>query len=99
MKRSVVVDHDILGWSAEHKTELLSECTEVLEVSRHPDLPQRAFDEKIAEYCRANGCDLLTGDAKCYTHFFDAGVPTVKIARRSWWVKGDRPIYSVRIET
>jgi hypothetical protein len=94
----VVIDKDILGWADEHKEELLKEYNEVLQVSKHQDLPQRSFDEKIAEYCRQNGCDLMTGDAKSYTHFFEAGIKSVRITKRDFWKKADKPVYLVHIE-
>jgi len=97
LKKKVVIDHDILGWGDEHRAELLREYEGILQVSKHPDLPQRSFDDKIAAYCKQNGCDLMTGDAKCYTHFFDAGIGMVWISRRAWWTKGDRPVYLVQI--
>ena len=98
MGKKVVVDHDILGWGQEHRQELLNEYQDILEVSKHPDLPQRAFDDKIAAYCKMNGCDLLTGDSRSYAQFFDSGVKAVKVSRRDWWAKGDRPVYLVRID-
>jgi len=97
LDRRIVIDHDILGWGDEHRDELLTSYSQVLQVSKHPDLPQRSFDDKIASYCKQKGCDLMTGDAKCYTHFFDAGIKEVRISRHDWWAKGDRPIYLVQI--
>ena len=93
----IVVDHDILGWGDEHEEALRNQYTDILKVGQHPDLPQRSFDEKLAVYCKNNNCDLLTGDAKAYTHFFEAGINTVKIRKYDWWQKGDRPIYLVEI--
>ncbi len=78
--------------------ELLKEYQGVFQVGKHPELSQRSFDEKIAKYCRENDCDLITGDAKSYTHFFGAGIKAVRISRRDWWQKGDRPVYLVKIE-
>src|SRR5437899_11988463 len=98
MATRIVIDKDILGWGEEHKRELLEKYVDVLLVSKHPDLPQRSFDETIARYCRKNGCDLMTGDAKSYTHFFEAGIKSVKITKYGWWKKGDRPVYLIRIE-
>jgi hypothetical protein len=97
MAAKVVIDKDILGWGEEHASELLMEYREILQVSKHLELPQRSFDEKIAAYCKQNDCDLLTGDAKSYTHFFEAGIKEVMITRRDWWTRGDRPVYLVRI--
>lgn len=99
MGSKLVVDHDILGWSDEHRKELLSRYTELLQVSKHPELPQRVFDDKIAAYCKKNDCDFMTGDAKCYTHFFEADIKSVKITKYGWWAKGDRPVYLVQIES
>ena len=98
MPKGVVIDHDILGWSDEHKEELLREYAEVIQVGKHPDLPQRSFDDRVAAYCRKRDCDLMTGDARSYTHFYEAGIERVGISRRDYWKKGDRPVYLVRIE-
>ncbi|HZW85282.1 MAG TPA: hypothetical protein VFE91_05210 [Nitrososphaerales archaeon] len=97
MARRVVIDHDILGWGDENAKQLLMKYDDMLQVGKHPDLPQRAFDDKVAAYCNTNGCDLMTGDAKSFTHFYEAGIKSVNIARYGWWIKGDRPIYLVKI--
>lgn len=70
MATQVVVDKDVLGWADEHKVELRSAYQNILAVDKHPELLQRSFDENIASFCRRNDCDLITGDAKSYTHFF-----------------------------
>ena len=97
MKKQVIIDRDVLGWGDENKDELLKNYEAILQVSKHPDLPQRSFDESIAAYCRKNNCDLVTGDAKSYTHFFDAGITNVKIARLEMWKKADKYVYLVKI--
>jgi hypothetical protein len=98
MAKQIVIDKDVLGWGEEHRTELLEHYDFVLQVSKHLDLPQRSFDESIAAYCRENNCDLITGDAKSYTHFFEAGIRSVRITRYGWWERGDRPVYLIQIE-
>jgi hypothetical protein len=98
MPNRVIIDHDILGWGSEHEKELLKDYESVMLVSKHPDLPQRSFDDKIAAYCKKNDCDLMTGDARCYTHFFTAGIKAVRIRQYDWWKKGDRPVYLIQIE-
>jgi len=98
MEKQVIIDHDILGWGTEHEAELLKTYQSLMLVGKHPSLRQRAFDDKIAAFCRENGCDLMTGDAKSYTHFFEAGVKAVRIRQYDWWAKGDRPVYLIEIE-
>ncbi len=98
MASRVIVDHDILGWGSEHEKELMDDYEEVLLVSKHKDLPQRSFDDKLAAYCKKKNCDLMTGDAKCYTHFFSAGIKAVRIRQYDWWKKGDRAVYLIQIE-
>src|SRR5271157_1628491 len=93
----VVIDHDILGWSDEHRKELEGEYGSIFQVGKHPELPQRSFDEKVAAFCKLNSCDLMTGDSKSYTHFFEAGIQVVSISKKDWWKKGDRPVYLVKI--
>lgn len=98
MGRKVVIDKNILGWGEAHRDELLGTYSEILEVGKHPDLSQRDFDSKIALYCLKNGCDLITADARAYTHFLDAGMKAVTIGRRDWDRKSDQKIYVVRVE-
>ena len=98
MQKQVIIDHDILGWGTEHEVDLLKTYGSLMLVGKHPDLRQRAFDDKIAAYCREKGCDLMTGDARSYTHFFEAGVKTVRIRQYDWWKKGDRPVYLIQVE-
>ncbi len=98
MAIKVVIDKDILGWGSEQENELRSTYQDILQVGKHQDLPQRSFDENIAAYCRQNDCDLITGDARSYTHFFKAGVQWVRITQYDWWEKADKPIYLVQIE-
>lgn len=98
MARRVVIDRDVLGWADTHRDELLGKYEQILQVSKHPDLPQRSFDHEIARYCEQNDCDLITGDARSYTHFFEAGIGAVRIERVDRVEKGDKYIYRVRIE-
>lgn len=93
----VVIDKDILGWGNEHEEELLKQYGEVLKVGIDAELPQRSFDDKVASYCKYNNCDLLTGDQKAYSHYFDAGIKTIQITRYAWYKEGDRPIYLIKI--
>lgn len=86
-----------MGWGNEHTEELSRKYKGIMQVGKHVDLPQRSFDDKVATYCKMNDCDLMTGDAKCYTHFFEAGIKAVQVSKHSWWTKGDRPIYLVQI--
>lgn len=48
--KKVVIDHDLLGWADEHAKELLEKYESMLQVGKHPDLLQRTFDEKVADY-------------------------------------------------
>jgi hypothetical protein len=96
MSKRVVIDRDVLGWADEHRESLLERYESILQVSKHPDLPQRSFDQTIAAYCRRNDCDLITGDAKSYTHFFEAGIEEVIITRLEKWEKADKYIYLVK---
>jgi len=98
MATGVIIDHDILGWGDEHKAELLKDYGSIKPVSNDPDLPQRAFDTEIAAYCKKNNYDLMTGDAKSYTHCFKVGIKAVRIRQYDWWKKGDRSVYLVQIE-
>jgi len=97
MPEQVVIDKDVLGWGDEHEKELLEKYSAILQVGKHPDLPQRSFDQAIAAYCRDHVCDLITGDARSYTHFFEAGVKKVSVERVGRMEKGDKFVYVVRI--
>jgi hypothetical protein len=98
MATQVVIDHDILGWGDEHEEQLLVDYRHVLQVGKHPNLPHRGFDVTIAEYCQQNDCDLITGDARAYTHFFEAGIKRVKITRKDVWKADEKYIYLVQID-
>jgi hypothetical protein len=97
MAQKIVIDKDILGWADEHAEKLLKEYDEILKVGKHPDLPQRSIDDTIASYCVKNNCHLLTGDSTAYTHYFDSGARTIQIIRYDWDVKGDKPIYLIKV--
>jgi hypothetical protein len=50
-------------------------------------LPRRGFDDAVAAYCNLN-LDLMTGDAKSYTHFFEAGIESVNVTSTLGGSKG-----------
>jgi hypothetical protein len=93
----VVIDHDILGWADQHEKELLGEYKGILQVSKHAELPESISDEDIAEYCKRNHCDLMTGDKRSYVDFFQAGINRVSITRRDVW-KANKPIFLIQIQ-
>ncbi len=97
MATKVVIDNDILGWGDEHVDELHGAYEGVHFVSRQDDLPASISDKQIAEFCKLNRCDLVTGDKRSYVDFFDAGIKSVVITRRDVW-KATKPIFLVRIE-
>ncbi len=96
--KSVVIDHDILGWGNEHAEELLKQYQKVLKVGTEPGLERRKPDTVIASYCKTNNCDLLTGDVRGYQHYFDVGVSKVQISRYSW-IGGttDKAVFLIQI--
>ena len=96
MTRQVVIDRDILGWGDEHADEMQMEYQNVLQVSKHADLPQRNSDVQNAGYCKQNDCDMITGDVGAYTHFFEAGIRAVRITRLERWK--DKDIYLIHNE-
>ncbi len=91
----VVIDKDALGWEEEHR-DALKKYREVIGVSKHRDLPQRGSDERIAAYCIANDCDLVTADTEFYMSSFDAGAKSVRINRLG--ERGGKYIYLVVFE-
>src|ERR1700688_3998855 len=96
MASRVIIDHDILGWATQHAAELASQYFEVLQVGKNRELPEGISDVDIAQYCKENRCDLITGDKRSYTDFFKAGINRVSIIRRDVW-KADKPIFQVEI--
>jgi len=96
MARQVVIDRDILGWVDEHTDELSRKYQNVLPVSKHPDLPQRNSDVENAKYCKQNDCDMITGDTTAHTHFFEAGIKSVRITKME--PLKDKDIYLIHIE-
>lgn len=97
MPKCVVIDKDILGWADQHSSDLFKIYQNIIKVGNHPELNQRSFDQNIAEFCRRNDCDLLTGDARSYTYFFKAGIKEVKISKYDDWKIADKPVYLVQI--
>ncbi len=96
--KSVVIDHDILGWGNERAEDLLKQCQKVLKVGSEPGLERRKPDTNIASYCKANNCDLLTGDVKAYQSYFDVGVNKVQISRRTWiGGRTDKAVFLIEI--
>jgi len=97
-EKGVIIDHDILGWGKEHEQELLKTYQRVLMVGTEKGLERRKPDTIIATYCKANNCDLLTGDLKAYQYFFNAEVKTVQISRYTW-IGGltDKAVFLVEI--
>ncbi len=49
-EKSVVIDHDILGWGSEHTEELLKRYQKVLKVGTEPGLERRRHDFQITRY-------------------------------------------------
>jgi len=96
--KSVVIDHDILGWGKEHEKELLKTYQRVVIVGTEPGLERRKPDTTIASYCEANDCDLLTGDVRAYQNYFEVGVSKVEISRYAWiGGRTDKAVFLVQI--
>jgi len=96
--KGVVIDHDILGWGKEHEQELLTTYNRVVMVGTELVLQRRKLDTFIAAYCKANNCDLLTGDVRAYENFFNSEVKTVQISRYAWiGGKTDKGVFLVQI--
>ena len=98
IEKGVVIDHDILGWGKEREQELLKTYQMVHRVGTETGLERRKPDTIIAAYCKANNCDLLTGDLKAYQYFFDTEVKRVQISRYAW-IGGltDKAVFLVQI--
>ena len=76
----------------------MNQYQKVLKVGTAPDLERRKPDTNIASYCKANYCDLLTGDVKAYQYYFDVGVDKVQISRRTWiGGRTDKAIFLIEI--
>ncbi len=94
----VVVDNDILWLADKRRDDLLKHYKEVLKVGTDPGPERRTKDNGVAAYCKANNCDLLTGDRTAYEYYFDIGVKSIQMERYDW-VKGrvDKKIYLIGI--
>ena len=105
MAKNAVIDKDVLRWGGDHSVELTREYNVIFTVGKYPgkdpteehDLPQRAFDVDVARHCKANDCDLFTGDQTAYVHFFEADIKTIQISKHDWYKRGDKPVYQVKI--
>lgn len=97
MSRNLVVDHNILGWAEQRKDQLLQTYERIFRIGIGYELPQRSSDNDAALFCLKNNCDMITFDSTAYTHYFEAGIPAVRISRLNWDVKGDAPVYLIRI--
>jgi hypothetical protein len=63
------------------------------------NLPQRSFDDKVASFCKNNNCDLLTGDGKTYTNYFDAGIKTIQITTYAWYKDGEHTLSKLSLKS
>ncbi len=96
MAGNLVVDRDILGWADGQKSRLLKTYESIVLVGADT-LPQRSTSREVAIFCKENNCDLLTGDAKAYLHYFQAQIPAVRIFQYDWDVRGGKPILLIQI--
>jgi hypothetical protein len=96
MASNLVVDRDILGWADGQKARLLKTYESIIPVGGDT-LPQRSADREVAIFCKENDCDLLTGDAKAYLHYFQAKIPAVRIFQYDWDVRGGKPVLLIQI--
>ena len=97
MGQNAVVDEDIRGWLQIDNRGRLEGYDQTLTAGINGDLPRLDSDEKIATFCKENGCDLFTSDKKSYTNYFDAKIHTIQITRYAFWREGKRPIFMIRI--
>jgi len=95
MSLNLLLDYNILGWAEKRKDQFLKTYGRILRVGT--DIPRRNKDIHIAAMCKEENCDLLTSDAKAYTHYFSAGIELVQITKFGWDEKNEAPVYLVRI--
>lgn len=97
MLRDAVIDENIRGWFIIDNRGHLEGYGKTYTAGINGDLPWLDSDDKIATFCKENGCDLFTSDKKSYTNYFDAKIQTIQITRHAYWRDGKRPIFMIRI--
>ena len=95
----VLVDEGKLGWASENSAKILSDYSETLCIGQGDKAPPAGSDDStIAEFCRKECCDLLTGDKRAYESMLDAeGVKSVQISLYAVDMTAKQKIYLVKI--
>ena len=95
----VLVDEGKSDWALRNSAKLSSDYSETLCIGQG-DLapPAGSGDYEIAEFCKKECCDLLTGDKKAYEPMLKVeGVKSVQISLYSGDGNGGQKIYLVRM--
>lgn len=98
MASKALVDEGKSDWALRNKDRLSGDYKETLCVGQGRAPPSGSSDSKIAEFCRKERCDLLTGDKKAYDSMLDIkGVKGVQISLYACEKPTDPRIYLVRM--
>ena len=95
----VLVDEAKIGWASDNRAKISSDYSETLCIGQGDKAPRAGSgDSAIAEFCRKECCDLLTGDKRAYEHMLDAeGVKSVQISLYALDKPSAQKIYLVKI--
>ena len=95
----VLVDEAKIGWASENSAKISSDYSEILCIGQGDKAPSAGSgDYEIAEFCRKECCDLLTGGKKAYEPMLKVeGVKSVQISLYSDDKISGQKIYLVRM--
>ena len=98
MACKVLVDEGKSDWALKNKDRLSDEYSETLCIGQGNAPPAGSGDAAIAEFCRKECCDLVTGDKKAYDSMLDVkGVKGVQISLYTCDKLSGQKIYLVRM--
>ena len=82
MADKALVDEGKSDWASRNAQLLSRDYAKTLCVGQAGAPASGSDDREIARFCRQEGCDLLTGDKRAYTHMLDVeGVKEVRISQ------------------
>ena len=94
----VLVDEGKSDWALKNSAKISSDYSETLHVGQGRAPSAGSGDYEIAEFCRKECCDLLTGDKKAYEPMLKVeGVKSVQISLYSDDEEAVQKIYLVRM--
>ena len=95
----VIIDYDIRGWGKENEKLIKKKYKTLIIVGIHKVFPQDVPDKKIGAYASRYKCDILTSDNTAHVEYFkNKIIQSVKIQNYSYYKKGSKPIYLIKLK-